>query len=154
MPPDASSRPATGLNFIETSTLLYGPPGATMTLNAFSVARCTSTFLPLGAPAISSTAHCPSTVVQPSIPSASKSNVSVGTLSGTLSSSAAFAARDRGHHAPATSAATVLLSIVRRVTFIVGGATSSVSRRCRGRRRSPSLARADRDHPWWPPPDP
>src|SRR2546427_13055746 len=55
-----------------------------MTLNAFLVARCTSTFLPLGALAISSTAHCPSIVVQPSIPFAPKSNFSVCTLSGTF----------------------------------------------------------------------
>src|SRR2546428_6856725 len=88
-----------------------------MTLNVFFVARCTSTFLPLGASAISSTAHCPCTVVQPSSPFASKSNLSVGTLPGTLSSSAASAARNRGH-APATSAATVVLTIVRRVKLL------------------------------------
>src|SRR6266849_2058675 len=89
-----------------------------MTLNSFLVARWTSTFLPLGAPAISSTAHCPSTVVQPSTPFVSKSNVSVGALSGTLSSSAAAAPGNRGHGAPAASAANVVLSIPRRVTFM------------------------------------
>src|SRR6266571_1224467 len=119
MPPEASSCPEIGLNFIETSTSVYALVGATMTLNWFLVARCTSTLLPLGAPAISSTAHCPSTVVQPSSPFASKSNLSVGTLSGTLSSSAASVARNRGHpHAPATSAATAVLNIARRVTFM------------------------------------
>src|SRR5213594_5216509 len=118
MPPEASSCPEIGLNFIDTSTSEYGPGGATMTLNVFLVARCTSTFLPLGAPAMSSTAHCPSTVVQPSIPFVSKSNLSVGTLSGTLSSSAAAAAGNRGHRAPATSAANVVLNILRRVTFM------------------------------------
>src|SRR6266852_4419692 len=117
MPPDASSCPEIGLNFTETSTSVKGPGGATTTLNWFLVARCTSTFLPLGAPAISSTADCPSTVVQPSIPFASKSNLSVGTLSGTLSSSTASAARNRGRHAPATSA-TVVLNIARRVRFM------------------------------------
>src|SRR5439155_685268 len=84
MPPDASSRPATGLNFIEISTSPYGPPGATMTLNSFFVARCINTFRPLGAPSISSTTHWPSTVVQLAIPCVSKSNFSSGTLSGTL----------------------------------------------------------------------
>src|SRR5437870_3466508 len=119
MPPEASSCPEIGLNFIDTSTSEYGPGGATMTLNVFLVARCTSTFLPLGAPAMSSTAHCPSTVVQPSIPFASKANLLVGTLSGTLNSSAASAARNRGNdHAPATSAATVVLNVARRVTFM------------------------------------
>src|SRR2546428_13066393 len=119
MPPEASSRPEIGLNLTETSTSVKGPGGATTTLNSFLVARCTSTFPPLGAPAMSSTAHCPSTVVQPSMPFASKSNLSVGTLSGTLRSSAASAARNRDHdHAPATNAATVVLNIARRVTFM------------------------------------
>src|SRR5438034_891380 len=45
---------------METSTSVNGPTGATMTLNSSLMARCTSTFLPLGAPAISSTVHCPS----------------------------------------------------------------------------------------------
>src|SRR5437870_3805205 len=100
-----------------------------MTLNVFFVARCTSTFLPLGASAISSTAHCPSTVVQPSSPFASKSNLSVDTLSGTLSSSAAAANRNRGHQAPAASTATVVLNIPRRVTFMgrLSSSTSSTS---------------------------
>src|SRR3989442_6038419 len=66
-----------------------------MTLNSFLVSRWTSTFLPLGAPAISSTAHCPWTVVHPATPVVSKSNLSVGTLSGTLSSSAALAGENR-----------------------------------------------------------
>ena len=57
MPPEASSRPEIGLNFIETSTSAYGPGGATITLNSFVVARCTRTLPPLGAPAISSMAH-------------------------------------------------------------------------------------------------
>src|SRR5438128_7911251 len=118
MPPEASSCPEIGLNFIDTSTSEHGPGGATMTLNSFLVARCTSTFLPLGAPAISSTAHCPSTVVQPSIPFASKSNLSVGVLSGTLSSSAASTALDRDHDERATSAVTMVLNIARRVTFM------------------------------------
>src|SRR5712691_2377167 len=117
MPPEASSRPEIGLNFIVTSTSVYGPSGATMTLNSFLVARWTTTFLPLGAPAMSSTAHWPSTVVQPSTPFASKSNLSVGTLSGTLSSSAALAAGNRGHQAT-TSAANVVLNTPRRVTFM------------------------------------
>src|SRR5947207_14498079 len=89
MPPDASSLPEMGLNCIATSTLVYGPGGATITLYSFRVARCTSTFLPLGAEGISSTAHCPSAMLQPSIPFASKSNFSSGTLSGTLISAAA-----------------------------------------------------------------
>src|SRR5437667_3782998 len=117
MPPEASSRPDIGLNFIDTSTSVYGPDGATMTLNSFRVARCTSTFLPLGAPAISSTAHCPLTVVQPSMPLASKSNLSTGTLSGTLSSSAALTADTRDHRATA-SAANMVLNIPRRMTFM------------------------------------
>src|SRR2546425_6134887 len=73
MPPEASSCPEIGLNFIDTSTSVYGPDGATMTLNWLSVARCTSTFFPLGAPAISCTAHWPSTVIHPSMPCVSKS---------------------------------------------------------------------------------
>src|SRR5437867_7958492 len=73
MPPEASSRPEIGLKRIDTSTSEYGPKGATITLNACRVARWTSTRVPLGAPAMSSTAHCPSTVVQPSIPFVSKS---------------------------------------------------------------------------------
>src|SRR2546425_1852899 len=117
MPPEASSRPEIGLNFIDTSTSLYGPGGATMTLNWFLVARCTSTFLPLGAPTMSSTAHWPSTVVQPSMPFASKSNLTTGTLSGTLSSSAAAAVGNRDHRAT-TSAASVFLNIPRRVPFM------------------------------------
>src|SRR5439155_10698571 len=95
MPPEASSRPEIGLNFIVTSTSLSGPGGATMTLNSFLVARCTSTFLPLGAPAIFSTTHCPSTRVQPSMPFVSKSNRSVGRSSGTLISAGAADARAR-----------------------------------------------------------
>src|SRR5438132_5406436 len=89
-----------------------------MTLNSFWVARWTSTLLPLGAPAMSSTAHRPSTVVQPSRPLASKSNLSTGTLSGTLSSSAAAAAGRRGHRVT-TSAANVVVNIARRVRFVM-----------------------------------
>src|SRR2546428_8228725 len=74
---------------------------------------------------MSSTAHCPSTVVQPSMPFASKSNESVGTVSGTLSSSAAAAAGNRGHRAPTASAANVVLNIPRRVTFMGGLSPSS-----------------------------
>src|SRR6266446_10654227 len=95
MPPEASSRPEIGLNFIETSTSVNGPGGATMTLNSFLVARCTSTFLPLGAPAISSTAHCPLTRVQPSMPFVSRSNRSAGRSSGTLICVGAANARSR-----------------------------------------------------------
>src|SRR5216683_2734657 len=89
MPPEASSWPEIGLNFSDTSTSLYGPGGATMTLNWFLVERCTSTFLPLGAPAMSSTAHWPSTVVQPSMPLVSKSKRSTGMLSGNLTTAGA-----------------------------------------------------------------
>ena len=46
-----------------------------------------------------------------------KSNLSVGTLSGILSSSAAAAAGNRDHRAPATSAANAIVDIPRRVTF-------------------------------------
>src|SRR5438067_11533265 len=88
-----------------------------MTLNSLLVSRWTSTFLPLGAPAISSTAHCPWTVVQPSTPFVSKSNLSVGALSDTLSSSAALAGENRHHGAPSISAANAILTIPRRVTF-------------------------------------
>src|SRR4029453_974582 len=119
MPPEASSRPEIGRNLIDTSTSPYGPGGATMTLNSFFVARWTSTFLPLGASAMSSTAHWPSTVVHPSTPLALKSNLSTGTLSGTLSSSAAPAAETRDHPSTA-SAASVVSSILRRVTFMPG----------------------------------
>src|SRR5262245_35596896 len=80
---------------METSTSVYGPTGATMTLNSFFVARCTSTLLPLGAPVMSSTAHCPSTVVQPSTPLLSKSNFSSGALSGIFA--CPTARRTRGH---------------------------------------------------------
>src|SRR5256712_3576276 len=66
---------------------------------------------------MSSTAHLPSTVVQPSMPVASKSNLTTGTLSGTLSSSAAAAVGNRDHRA-STSAASVLLNISRRVPFM------------------------------------
>src|SRR5262249_46179557 len=58
--------------------------------------RCTRALLPLGAPAISSTAHWPSTVVQPSMPLVSKSNVSTGRLSGNLISVGAASASFRG----------------------------------------------------------
>src|SRR5262249_10262948 len=87
-----------------------------MTLNWFRVARCTSTFLPLGAPAISSTTHWPSTLVQPSMPLLSKSNFSAGVLSGTLSSSAAIVSVRRDQPAPARTAASVTLNRRRRMT--------------------------------------
>src|SRR5436190_6222433 len=116
-PPEASWRPESGLKFTETSTSVNGPAGATMTLNSFFVARCTSTFLPLGAPAISSTVHCPSTVDQPWTPLVSKSNFSSGTLPGIFSSSAASGSWG---HGPLINAApaNVNLKIVRRVTFM------------------------------------
>src|SRR5882672_11363446 len=80
-----------------------------MTLNSFVVARWTSTLLPLGAPAMSSTAHRPATVLQPSIPVVSKSNAVVGTLSGTLISvGAARAPRRRLTPTPATAASAVV----------------------------------------------
>src|SRR5882762_4567088 len=75
-----------------------------MTLNSFVVARWTSTLLPLGAPAMSSTAHRPATVLQPSIPVVSKSNAVVGTLSGTLISVGAARARRRLAPTAATAA--------------------------------------------------
>jgi hypothetical protein len=56
-PPEASSRPEIGLNFIETSRSVYGPGGATITLNSFLVARWTSTRFPLAASGLSSTVH-------------------------------------------------------------------------------------------------
>src|SRR5882724_4444126 len=88
MPPDASSRPEIGLKRTDTSTSRYGPPGATITLKAFCTARCTSTRLPLGAPAISSTPHRPAIAFHSSSPFCSKSNRSVGAVGDTLSSSA------------------------------------------------------------------
>src|SRR5258708_28482923 len=66
MPPDASSRPEIGLKRTETSTLAYGPPGATITLYSLSVALWTRARPPWEAPATSSIAHLPETVVQPS----------------------------------------------------------------------------------------
>src|SRR5690242_15632981 len=65
MPPDASSRPSIGLKRTETSTPAQGPAGATMTLKAFFVARCTSA-RPWAASLIGSIAHMPVTVCQPS----------------------------------------------------------------------------------------
>ena len=50
------------------------------------------TFVPLGAPSIGSTAQRPLTVVQPSMPPRSKSNVSVVALSATVSSAGAASA--------------------------------------------------------------
>ena len=50
MPPEASSRPEMGLKRTETSTSVYGPPGATSTSKALFTARWTSTRWPLGAP--------------------------------------------------------------------------------------------------------
>src|SRR5450631_4257613 len=66
MPADASSRPDMGLKRTVTSTLWYGPPGATITLNSLSVARWTRARPPWEAPATSSIAHLPETVVQSS----------------------------------------------------------------------------------------
>src|SRR5262245_14930685 len=117
MPPDASSRPEMGLNFIETSTSVYGPAGATMPLNSFRVARCTRTFLPPGAPAMSSTAHWPVTVVQLARFGVAKSTVISGMLSGTFTSTAANAPGDRRVSPMTPSAATDALSSLRRVTF-------------------------------------
>src|SRR5712691_2250855 len=94
-----------------------------MTLNSFVVARCTSTFFPLGAPAISSTAHWPATVAQPSIPPVSKSNVSVVALSGSLISAGAARARPRRLVPKAPIAASAALSTWRR-----GSATSAPTR--------------------------
>ena len=85
-----------------------------MTLNSFLVARCTSTFLPLGAPAMSSTAHWPSTVVQPSIPLLSKSNVSTGMLSGNLTSMRAASAPPRRLTLKTPSVASAALNTRRR----------------------------------------
>src|SRR5437763_10911936 len=118
IPPGASWRPESGLNFVETSTSVNGPAGATMMLNSFFVARCTSTFLPLGAPAISSTVHCPSTVDQSSTPLVSKSNFTSGALSDTLSSSAANACEEPSQRRPITSVANVNWHMPRRVTFM------------------------------------
>src|SRR5882672_4316852 len=101
MPPDASSRPEIGLKRTDTSTSRYGPPGATITLKAFCTARCTSTRLPPGAPAISSTPHWPAIDFHPSNPFCSKWKRSVGALGGTLSSSARAADPWKGctpHH--------------------------------------------------------
>src|SRR5207253_6375764 len=89
-----------------------------MTLNSFLVARCTSTFLPLGAPAISSTVHCPSTVDQSSTPLVSKSNFTSGALSDSLRSSAADACEEPSQRRPTTSVANVDLHMPRRVTFM------------------------------------
>src|SRR5262245_28800171 len=117
MPPEASSRPEMGLNFIETSTSVYGPAGNTMTLNSFLVARCTRTFLPPGAPAMSSTAHWPVTVVQLARFCVAKSTVTSGMLSGTFTSTAANAPGDRRVIPIMPSAASDALSNPRRVTF-------------------------------------
>src|SRR5713226_8969807 len=89
MPPEASSLPDSGSNFTDTSTSVNGPPGATITLKSFLVARCTKTFLPTGAPGKSSTTHWPPIVVHPSIPLASKSNFCSVTPSGILISGGA-----------------------------------------------------------------
>jgi hypothetical protein len=96
MPPEASSFPDKGSNFTDTSTSVKGPAGATITLNAFFVARWTSAFVPAGAPAMSSTTHSPLTVVQPSMPLASKSMRFIGTESGIfISIGAAWASTAR-----------------------------------------------------------
>src|SRR5712692_6687690 len=89
MPPEASSLPDSGSNFTDTSTSVNGPPGATITLKSFRVARCTKIFLPTGAPGKSSTTHWPPIVVHPSIPLASKSNFCSVTPSGILISGGA-----------------------------------------------------------------
>ena len=77
------------------STSVNGPAGATITLNSFLVARCTKAFLPIGAPAKSSTTHWPRSSVQPSIPFVSKSNFCSVTPSGTLISGGAALAEGR-----------------------------------------------------------
>src|SRR5262249_25079981 len=107
-----------GLNFTDTSTSVYGPDGATMTLNSFLVARCVRTCAPLGAPAISSTAHWPWTVVQPSRPLVSKSNRSTGRLSGTLSSAGAARAEAGRIVRTTPSAAPAALRNLRRAIVI------------------------------------
>src|SRR5215471_7208839 len=117
MPPDASSRPEMGLNFSETSTSVYGPAGDTMTLNSFGVARCTRTFLPSGAPAMSSTAHWPVNVVQLARFCVAKSTATSGMLSGTFTSTAANAPGDRRVSPMTPSAASDALSTLRRVMF-------------------------------------
>src|SRR4029450_3128499 len=77
-----------GLKRTETSTSRYAPGGATITLNAFCVARWTSAWRPLGAPAISSTAHRPSIDRHPSRPGPSKSKREVGACGASVRSSA------------------------------------------------------------------
>src|SRR5438552_5407034 len=124
MPPEASSRPEIGLKRTDTSPSEYGPKGATMTLNAFPAARWTSARLPLGAPAMSSTAHWPSTVVQPSIPFASKSTRSTGTLSGSLISAGSATARERVTPNPASSASMALTMSRRDIPALRMGASS------------------------------
>src|ERR1700732_2128948 len=66
MPPEASSPPEMGLNRTVTSMSVYGPPGATITLKALSLARCTSARPPCEAPGTPSMGHLPVTVSQPS----------------------------------------------------------------------------------------
>src|SRR5438132_5770890 len=126
MPPEASSRPEIGLKCTDTSPSEYGPKGATMTLNAFPAARWSSARLPLGAPATSSTAHWPSTVVQPSIPFASKSMRSTGTPSGSLISAGSATARERGVTPNAASSASVALTMSRRDIVALRMGASSV----------------------------
>src|SRR2546425_4465962 len=126
MPPEASSRPEIGLKRTDTSPSEYGPKGATITLNAFPAARWTSARLPLGAPATSSTAHWPSTVVQPSIPFASKSTRSTGTLSGSLISAGSATARECGVTPNAASSASVALTMCRRDIVALRMGASSV----------------------------
>src|SRR5258705_1254750 len=114
MPPEASSRPDSGSNFTDTSTSVNGPAGATITLHAFLVARCSTAFLPAGAPAKSSTTHWPPACVQPSIPFVSKSNFCSVAPSGILISGGAACAEgdERSPYAPSTAPAT--LSSLRR----------------------------------------
>src|SRR5262245_29262198 len=103
-----------------------------MTLKSLFTARCTSTRFPLGAPAMSSIAHWPVTMVQPSIPLASKSQRSAASPSGTRSSSAAAAEAPRvttevANEASPTSA---VVSARRRDTFcpsLVIGSSKSVT---------------------------
>ena len=80
MPPEASSFPDSGSNCTDTSRSMKGPAGAKITLYSFLVARCSKAFLPFEVPGMSSTAHCPCTTVQPSMPRPAKSNFCSGAL--------------------------------------------------------------------------
>ncbi len=103
------------MNRTETSTSVWGPEGATITSNSFFVARWTRTRFPLGAPGISSSVHCPSTVVQPSRLLASKSYRSSGVPADKVSSGGAATARRWAVRAQAPTAASAVRIIARRV---------------------------------------